>query len=1065
MKPMRLLVVLVLIAGVAAVVALFVFGDQDQVVRQESNARNQSANAAGQEPIEADSDRQESRANDSEDESDPDTRVARSALEPGSRIILVQAPDGTPVNGAEVHFLDPANLAPFDPESMNPERLLREIEQAVIRSNEQGVLAVDESTESPLCVVRSTGHATGCFAVLATVDEGTAEDAISDRARRVFRLENELGLRGRVLAADGTAVAGARIVAIPAARNEEELERSGYRNPLVGMELETDSDGSFKIEGRSPRVPWVVFCYAEGHPEVRRFVLEQESIVIRLPGQRRLEGFVGDENGAPMGGAFVGIDVRSPGSNAVQTTLANEEGMFAFDGVPLGPSEIWFRADGYAFDKVFFDDPFPDYLEFSMTPGESLHGIVVDASDEPLAGVEINVFDATIAGKLTTVTTDDDGTWIADGAHPEHFFVAELIRNGYGSITSEAIHVPGDLRTVMRRHGQIIGRVTDEEGEPVERFRLQFLFREPSAFWEWGWRNHDAWDEFHEAAGGEFTFPSRAGAVELTVEAPGFERFVLDEVHVPDGGETPPLEVVLRRGRTIDGRVVDAMGRGMGGTRITWTRKSFDGLPVRGGTLHQTATAPDGSFSLQGLPEAGFTLIIDSPTAGRRFVSDLRAADAPFEIVLQEPGSLEGIVELPWLSQSWATVRVHTPGTWHPLELFPDEQGWFASGPLAPGRYRVELVDAVYADECQIFEGTSRWVEVRSGEEAFVALSSMAKCRINGWVSAGESGVDLAGFRGIVLGADGRMVATATTESSGRFVVPGLEPGKYTVEIATHEPGVALQLRREVELSDAAPIAEVEFTAPAVTCRGEVRSASGEPLAADVLLLDGKSGEVRCRTRANDHGGYRLLGVDGEDAVLLVTAPGFAADERPHITHSIRRGELLRHVLEPEARLQLRIVDDAGNPVAGADVVAQRDESRRGALSEWDGVTFTRMAPGRWTVTATSPDHLPANPVEVVLTAGATQSQTLVLARPASLTVVVFANDGAALIDEAVQLQPLDDSGLRAPDEQATDVTGSTTFLRLRAGRYAVHVRGEARETVELEAGEGRAVEVFVEGR
>jgi protocatechuate 3,4-dioxygenase beta subunit len=90
--------------------------------------------------------------------------------------------------------------------------------------------------------------------------------------------------------------------------------------------------------------------------------------------------------------------------------------------------------------------------------------------------------------------------------------------------------------------------------------------------------------------------PVTPGRVRALVRHPQFVEVLSDAVTLAPGGEAE-LEIVMKAGGSIEGRVVDSSGRGVAGARVTVAA-------VRGSLERSALTATDGTFAFASLPDA-----------------------------------------------------------------------------------------------------------------------------------------------------------------------------------------------------------------------------------------------------------------------------------------------------------------------------------------------------------------------------------------------------------------------------------------------------------------------------
>jgi hypothetical protein len=109
---------------------------------------------------------------------------------------------------------------------------------------------------------------------------------------------------------------------------------------------------------------------------------------------------------------------------------------------------------------------------------------------------------------------------------------------------------------------------------------------------------------------GRFEFDAAPGDYRLSAQADGYAQTMVDLKVGPDGAAD--VRVELEKGLGIEGRVVDAAGRGLSGVLL-------QALAVLGPKDEARAggrTRPDGTFTIEGLRPGSYTLCAGSELAG-----------------------------------------------------------------------------------------------------------------------------------------------------------------------------------------------------------------------------------------------------------------------------------------------------------------------------------------------------------------------------------------------------------------------------------------------------------------
>jgi hypothetical protein len=156
------------------------------------------------------------------------------------------------------------------------------------------------------------------------------------------------------------------------------------------------------------------------------------------------------------------------------------------------------------------------------------------------------------------------------------------------------------------------------------------------------------------AADGSFTAAAPGGTHDVVVTGPSFERALVADVAVPEGGEKDLGTIEVGRGRSVSGRVVDPTGAPASGARVAGglllTGNGSELNIVDEGFLVQETTADDdGRFVLRGFGEHPITIVAQKDGAsGTMRASSVRIPRGPqsveLELALLATGSLAGTV-------------------------------------------------------------------------------------------------------------------------------------------------------------------------------------------------------------------------------------------------------------------------------------------------------------------------------------------------------------------------------------------------------------------------------------
>ncbi len=442
---------------------------------------------------------------------------------------------------------------------------------------------------------------------------------------------------------------------------------------------------------------------------------------------------------------------------------------------------------------------------------------------------------------------------------------------------------------------------------------------------------------------------------QLAVRAPGYAPQM--GVAVTPGG--PRTEVVLDRGVTLEGRVIDGSGRPVAGARIevdsqdlegraaVWSgstaafRESLFEAQVRGPrplvpsgelgvtvgrvplvpvvpvpmgvTAERTAagfvTAADGTFTLRDLPPGVVTVRAEHPLYVRAESEArvVRAAEtAPLEITLHTGGTIDGraLTErgfpVPGLQ-----IEARCEALAHPVRVFTQRDGSFR---VPSVRGRVALVAFLGARVAARTE-----VEVADDQVAPVTLTLPgALRRVTGRV-VDPRGFPVDGASLSLTTLDRAALGTATTISTPDGSFDTLVGGHGAIEVSVRHPEFA---PRNLRVDDPGRPLRVEMS-PGASLRFALRSDGC--LAAEARVeLRTVCGPVR--QSARDRAEVEFERLCAGRAELLVDAPGCVRGSRGVTVPGRGVVDVGRVELEAGGDAEGEVLDAHGTPVVGAAV-------------------------------------------------------------------------------------------------------------------------------------------------
>jgi len=485
----------------------------------------------------------------------------------------------------------------------------------------------------------------------------------------------------------------------------------------------------------------------------------------------------------------------------------------------------------------------------------------------------------------------------------------------------------------------------------------------------------------------------RPGTYTVFVRAAGFAVWQRAGVEIAEGG--PPgelavepavapaveLAVVLERGASVRGRVVDADGRPVeGATVLSETDTPAQLLPFRledprEGWIAGSASLSDGTFELAHLSRGRQRLRATCPGHGAAWSEPIDlAAGEPADLVLHlvRPGSIEGLVARDD-GTAWPGALVIASWIDMSATLFDRACIHFGSSTAdLRGRYLIEDLPPGLYVVLNVMEGREpgagavprvQQVRVESGVRARIDLPGGTRGTAVAGTILSSTGEPLAD-RDVTFvpaereGADWR---STRSRDDGRFDFPSLAPGHWLV-YAAGNLGTELALVDEVDVPVAPVFRPVVRAGPGVL-RGRVTDAgSGEGLASSVLVLhvetsrgESFAGRTVCDAQGRyalpllPAGKYRATAYSVAARLGQETAAGIAITADP-------AGTTRDFALHPGAAMSVLVRDGDGRPLPEASVQFLDAEGVAVTFSPEDrtdptGRILVRGAkPGRWTL-------------------------------------------------------------------------------------------------------------------
>lgn len=829
-------------------------------------------------------------------------------------------------------------------------------------------------------------------------------------------------------------------------------------------------------------------------------------------------GRVVDETGAGVADADIEVSTEPVmmgfGGFEAREGKSDAQGGFALEHVLPGNLIVQATADGHLDARAEITlgaGQTHSDLVLNLSQGNAIAGFVRWPDGSPAVDVEVEAeFDMANMGGMGAFNamrgprgkddTDEAGAFRITGLGKGPFTVrVEAERDGATWQTRRAGVAPQtlDLQLELEETLAIAGRVVDDTGTPVTKFRVQASEKTAGLF---GLGGAQASDRFEDAEG-RFRLE---GLSELTwqvsASGEGYGRGQPTEVVLP-GGAASEVLLSMPRAASVQGRVVSPDGRPVPGAEVSLKLELANlGNMGREGGRPSATSAEDGTFLLEGLTPGALSLVASAQgfaeseawpvepkpaevlsdvtltlRRGGRILGEIydkqgeRQAGAP--ILAQNPTNFSG--------QRWTNsdgngefvLENLSPGTWQVMTM--------------PGRGALESVEGEGGDDMSMLfsEMKFQMAEVVEGQDVHVVLGGRPAdpVRVRGRVLAG--GVPQAGALVNFMSDGGPQTGTGafkitTSRKDGGYELELDGPGGYMVQVQqlVGSTGQQQSVQLHYELPDERDL-DLDLLLPVGAITGTVRGPDGAPLSGARVTLSIEGGVSNltfgggqyAEIATAEDGTYELVWLregkytvsaggplmgglfgGGEDAPARAVRSGVRVGDGDRVDGIDFR-------LKAPGRLVGTIVDSAGKPVAEAAVFV-RDENgnllERISLAASDAAgrfTYSGIGAGTYRIHARSADRVSAE--ATVSVKESEDSEVKLVVDPGAVLLITLADEEGNAVDCSVTVT----------DEEGRQVNGNWSMADLMSlfqggafsskeqrvgpvppGRYTIHAETSA---------------------
>ncbi len=568
----------------------------------------------------------------------------------------------------------------------------------------------------------------------------------------------------------------------------------------------TDSSGRFRLDGLKPKQRWTARVLAPGFAVLESVLppLAPDPVTtLRLALQRgrTVVGRVVDAAGSPLREAEVRAYpleadaqpetlLRAKAREMRSTT--GPDGAFSFPAVGPGQIDLSLRAAGAGPKWLRAVDVPPgkaplDLGRIVLSPDSPLRGTVVDDTGAPLARARVTAMPLVAvprpgdlaSGPPPASLTDADGQFALRGLEPGVKVLLHGEQDGFLPATLEVEFLPSSepvlltLKTAAALHGKVI----DEEARPVESARLILLTQQA---WH-GDRLRPLATAMSDRLGA-FSFAAvPAGSHKVAVQAVGYLAWSQAFTVEPDS-PPKPVEVELKRGAVLSGRVVSEGGQPIEGAKVSLAKGPDEGA-ISDLAMVGASSDGEGLYRLEGLPAGPQQIQVLHPDyIPERRQIHLEASATTRDFTLRSGAELAGQV-VDDRDEPVPGARISLTAEENPVGIdsrWTDAAGRFQVPGLTPGRYSLVVEGKGYAPvELKGIaigrETRDLLIRLDGGATLFGQIHGLRaedRSRLQVWANGAE-----------------RLRVPGIVDAEGRYRIPNLSAGTWRISARAEGPG------------------------------------------------------------------------------------------------------------------------------------------------------------------------------------------------------------------------------------------------------------------------------------
>ena len=629
----------------------------------------------------------------------------------------------------------------------------------------------------------------------------------------------------------------------------------------------TAPDGSFRISDLTPGSTMLSVNKMDAFiQQIRPVTAPARDLAIELPAGGRITGRVIDKTTkSPIASFQAGVSMsRSGGGMAISMppmlrSFTSDDGTFALENVPAGPTQVVVIAPGYTTARVpgvnVEEGKSVTDLEVGLDTGARVTGRVTGSDGSPLSGVVVRMdtnaspsrgmrFDAT----NTNSVTDPNGEYTLEAVETGDQTFA-FSRQGYLT-ESRTINVAGkDARLDVQLSSgiRLTGTVVTDAGVPVADAMVRAMSSSDPSFGK----------EARTDSNGSFQIEGAApGHYNLAAAKSGYADGILRDFDASTGA---PARIIMAVGAVITGHVTGLTDRELQQATVTAT--------TAGSGSTSTPVDANGNYRIDGAPSGTVRLIART---GQGLATGSKTS--PVKSIQVDPGaSVQADLEFIATVIRGRVTHNGQPVTSSVVHFMPrnaqaqtsanattDSNGSYEVGGLDDASYNVQVIDlqrtSPYNTTYDVHGSGSFDIDIKAAP-------------VRGSVIDATTGAPIEGAQVLMQSAVGEAFLTSRggqSNPSGVFVIDNVAQGSYQVKAEKEGYGHDVQT---ITVGDNGVDSVVFKLSPSsgVTLH-VVDGRDQRPIGADVTrIVDGAGREI-------DTGSFRFGG--GPEPIKLALSPG-----------------------------------------------------------------------------------------------------------------------------------------------------------------------------------------------